>query len=120
MSLQTIAYGRGNFVRGAISEIFPESDLPRLGEISHAVDGLFEVVSLRNDREHYARTCREWLGRLQKKFEEATRLVGKDAVRHFEVFLDASARGFDWGIFVLYRLSLRRLDEWRADPLKGS
>jgi cyclopropane-fatty-acyl-phospholipid synthase len=109
LSLQTIAYGRGNFVRGSIASIFPESDLPRLSEIAEAFDGLFELVSLRNDGHDYSRTCREWLTRLQKKREEAVKLVGEKEFEHFASFLEASIRGFNLKVFVLYRIRLQCL-----------
>src|SRR6516162_3616701 len=59
LSLQTIAYGdvdpaqirTSSQVRFIVQEIFPESELPTLGHILQASDGLFELVALRNDRE---------------------------------------------------------------------
>src|SRR5207247_2125376 len=59
MTLQTIAYG--NMRREDASDfindtIFPDSDLPFLTEIIAAIDGIFEVITLRNDRFDYART----------------------------------------------------------------
>jgi len=109
MSLQTISYGIGEFSRGAISSIFPESDLPRATEILDATEGLFEVVSIQNDRTDYARTCREWLSRLVANFEDAQRLVGDKMARHFRAFLDAAARGFDARVFLLLRMRLQRI-----------
>ncbi|MBM3520893.1 MAG: hypothetical protein FJX63_09045 [Alphaproteobacteria bacterium] len=60
LSLQTISYGslrRDDPNVALMSEIFPESDLPRLEEIIIACDELFEIVTVRNDRNDYARTC---------------------------------------------------------------
>ena len=109
LSLQTIAYGAGRFTHGAISSIFPESDLPRLNEILSALDGQFELVSLRNDRSDYSRTCRSWLERLRSNRAIAVGLVGEQTVGHYEAFLAASARGFDAGVFTLLRMQLRRM-----------
>jgi len=109
MSLQTIAYGIGHFSHGAISSIFPESDLPRATEIIEASEGFFEVVSIQNDRMDYARTCREWLSRLVAGFEDAQKLVGDQTVRHFRAFLDAAARGFEARVFLLLRIRLQRI-----------
>ena len=109
LSLQTIAYGRGGFSHGAISSIFPESDLPRLEELIVAAGSVFEVVRVRNDRRDYARTCRSWLSRLRARKGEAEKLVGSKTVRHYQAFLEASARGFDAGVFLLLRIQLRRL-----------
>lgn len=57
MSLQTITYGLSNRRSDAfpLRRIFPESDLPRLGEIADAAEGWLELVSVRNDRLHYPR-----------------------------------------------------------------
>ncbi|MDH3212060.1 MAG: cyclopropane-fatty-acyl-phospholipid synthase family protein [Myxococcales bacterium] len=110
MSLQTIAYGTGAFTTGAISAIFPESDLPRLSQIAAAAEGHFEIAALRNDREHYARTCREWFARLRAHRAEAAARVGAHTANHYERFLDASSRGFDAQIFCLFRIQLRRID----------
>jgi cyclopropane-fatty-acyl-phospholipid synthase len=109
MSLQTIAYGAGRFTHGAISSIFPESDLPRLSEVISALDGKFELMSLRNDRTDYSRTCRAWLERLRSNREVAIELVGERTVKHYEAFLAASERGFNAGVFMLLRIQLRRI-----------
>jgi cyclopropane-fatty-acyl-phospholipid synthase len=110
MSIQTSAYEKGRFIQGAIASIFPESDLPRLLELVAALEGLFEIVSIRNDPKDYATTCRAWLARLRENSERASALVGDQIVRHYEAFLDAAARGFDAGVFGLLRLRLRRGD----------
>jgi len=109
MSLQTSTYGEGQFTHGAISSIFPESDLPRLNEILQAIAGQFELVSLRNDRSDYSRTCRAWLDRLRSKRASAVELVGEQTVAHYESFLAASSRGLDAGVFNLLRMQLRRI-----------
>jgi cyclopropane-fatty-acyl-phospholipid synthase len=109
LSLQTIAYESGSFIKGAIASIFPESDLPRRSQIEEGVRGSYEIVELRNDPTDYARTCREWLRRLRRRRTEAIRLVGDATTGHFEAFLDAAARGFDSNVFALLRLRLRRL-----------
>ncbi len=110
MSLQTIAYEVGGFTTGAIASIFPESDLPRLSQIAEALEGQFEITALRNHRDHYVHTCREWLARLRRNREDAAAAVGERTATHFERFLDASARGFDAQVFCLFRIQLRRVD----------
>jgi cyclopropane-fatty-acyl-phospholipid synthase len=113
MSLQTIAYGtlRPEQISPFITtEVFPESDLPSLGEIADACDHLFEITRLRNDRSDYARTCREWARRLSAHRAAAEALVGAQRVLRFERFLKMSAAGFECGGLGLLRLTLRRLD----------
>ena len=113
LSLQTSAYSRGGFVTGAIASIFPESDLPRLSELVTAAEGVMEVVSIRNDRDDYARTCMAWGLGLRNRREEAVSLVGEDTVLRFERFLEAAVKGFQLEVFQLLRLTFRRFDPAR-------
>jgi len=113
LSLQTIAYGtlRPEQVSAFITaEIFPESDLPTLGEIADAAAGLFEVVRLRNDRADYARTCRQWARRLAARRADAAAIVGEARAGNWERFLRMSAAGFEAGGLDLLRITLRRID----------
>jgi cyclopropane-fatty-acyl-phospholipid synthase len=115
MALQTI--GKGNVVldeqglRDTLfitQHIFPESDPPRLAEIIHATEKLFEVKSIVNHREHYSRTCSAWLERLQANRTKAVEIVGREKVEVYETYLKASIRQFRLGHANLYRISLRR------------
>ncbi len=113
LSLQTIAYGslRPEQISAFItSDVFPESDLPSLGEIADAAGGLLEITGVRNDRADYARTCRAWAGRLKTQRDTAVRLVGEARVATYERFLRMSAAGFELGGLVLLRITLRRAD----------
>jgi cyclopropane-fatty-acyl-phospholipid synthase len=121
LSLQTIAYGNldpdearnspGH--RFLLHEIFPETELPTLGEIVRAADGLFEFVTLRNDRDDYRRTCRVWFDRLMKRRTQATTLVGEAVVARYLRYLKLSATLFHYAQTALYRIAFRRLDEPR-------
>ena len=119
MSLQTFAYGSVRDRRQAIresateflaQEIFRETDPPTLANIAEAVRTHFEVVQLRNDREHYARTLRCWMERLKSRRAEAVAEVGEEAVERYERYLQYSFIGFQTGRLDLYRVTLRRLD----------
>ena len=110
LSLQTSAYARGAFVTGAIASIFPESDLPRLSELITAAEGVLEVVSIRNDRNDYAKTCNAWLRALRRRRSDAVLLVGEGTVHLYESFLEAAVKGFEREIFHLLRITLSRFD----------
>ena len=79
MSLQTIAYGtlrpsEGNpFIS---THIFPDSELPQVHEVVEAASGVFELVSLRNDRSQYGATCDLWFKNLRRRRSEAVAIVG--------------------------------------------
>ncbi|MFT3803435.1 MAG: class I SAM-dependent methyltransferase [Burkholderiaceae bacterium] len=119
VSLQTIAYG--DVARGHIpsdlfiaNEVFPESDLPRLADITQAAETLFEVERVRNDRHDYARTLRCWFETLRAKREVALNLVGDAVVERYERYLRMFAYGFQLGSLALYRVTLRRIDRSRV------
>lgn len=116
MALQTI--GKGNVALDEqglrdtlfiVQHIFPESDPPRLAEILHASEKLFEVKSVVNHRDHYARTCSAWLERLQANRTQAAELAGPEKVEAYETYLKASIRQFRLGHANLYRISLWRV-----------
>lgn len=110
VSLQTMAYGTGRFVPGSpLAAVFPESDLPRLTQIVAASDGLFRIETVRDDGQHYVRTSRHWLARLSEHRQRAVAAVGADAVSAWEHFLTAGIKGYDLGIFLLYRMSMQRV-----------
>ncbi|HEX8109877.1 MAG TPA: class I SAM-dependent methyltransferase [Kofleriaceae bacterium] len=123
LSLQTFAYGNTRSREEAMkmpatqflaNEIFKETDPPRLANIAEATEGSFEIVSLRNDREDYARTCREWLARLQARREAAVAVVGEEVVARYERYLKYSFIGFETGNLALFRITLRSLNtRWR-------
>jgi cyclopropane-fatty-acyl-phospholipid synthase len=118
MSLQTIGLGtvdRGIEGQFIAENIFPESDLPRLGEIADASEGIFEIVSVRNDRADYKRTNDEFRDRLRKNRDAAVSLVGEETVRIFDKYFRISAAGFSRGTTNLYRITFRRLAHPRFD-----
>lgn len=111
LSLQTITYensDRSTFSQFFAQKIFPESDLPHLAEIVEASRGLFEIEMLRQDRNHYARTARAWLSRLNAHAAEAAALVGPDTVETYKKYLGLLVVGFHTGTMNLARIALRR------------
>jgi len=117
LSFQFIAYGNAfpeDLDAFISSEIFPESDLPALSEIVEASERLFEIVSLRNDRDHYATTLRAWLARLKARRTEAVALAGEDVVKRYEQYLRLCVYMFVSGGCDLHRVAFRRIDRPRA------
>src|SRR5258708_17367573 len=118
MSLQTIGLGtadRGVEGQFVAENILPESDLAGLGEIADASEGIFEIVSVRNDRADYKRTNHEFRERLRKNWGAAVRLVGEETVRRFDKYFRVSAAGFSRGTTNLYRITFRTLAPPRFD-----
>jgi len=121
LSLQTIAYGNSNREESQaaphypflLGEIFPETDLPTLSAILAAADGLFEIVTLRNDRKDYERTCLVWLERLLARRREAVAVTDEAVAARFARYLKLSAILFHEGHTHLLRVAFRRLDRRR-------
>jgi len=111
MSLQTMAYGSiGRFKASSLASIFPESDLPRLAELVTAMERKFEIVRLRNDPDQYARTGQVWLDSIRRNRDTIVSVVGEDRTVDFERFLSGGIKGYEAGIFNLFRITLRRVD----------
>ncbi|MPZ79427.1 MAG: methyltransferase [Actinophytocola sp.] len=75
-------------------QIFPESELPWVSEIFEASERRFDLVSARNDADHYARTCQEWHDNLVANRAAAVAMVGEQRVADYERYLRASVDGF--------------------------
>jgi cyclopropane-fatty-acyl-phospholipid synthase len=113
MSLQTIAYGicdesTRNRLSAMSSLVFPGSELPTLEEIVSASEGLFKLISLRDDSPHYAKTCQAWRTRLRKQLGAAEEKVGRDTARGFFNYLAFAGASFTVGNTVLYRITLEK------------
>jgi len=89
--------------------IFPESEIPWLSEAIEASERRFDLVSVRNDPDHYARTCRVWAASLRRRRDEAVARVGEETVADYERYLDASAAAFERRHVGLARLVLERV-----------
>ncbi len=105
VSLQTIAYSEPFSTPPLIDRTFPDSDLPLTWEPIAAAQGRFELMELRNDRDHYYRTLRLWEKNLLDNRARAVDLVGEAAVVEFQKYLRTSAGGFKTAITSLLRMS---------------
>jgi cyclopropane-fatty-acyl-phospholipid synthase len=91
-------------LRFVIERIFTESELPWPSEILEASERRFEVVSLRNDPEEYARTCQAWLDGLIAQRDRAVEQVGEAVVADYERYLRGAV-----GCFQRHQLGLMRI-----------
>lgn len=92
-----------------VREEFDGSHIPHLHEVAGAVQGLFEVTTLRNDRTDCSRTMRVWRERLERRRDEAAALESEAVVERFERYLEVCTRLFGEGYFNDFRLGLTRL-----------
>jgi cyclopropane-fatty-acyl-phospholipid synthase len=110
--LQTIAYGSLNAEEKNLftqTEIFPDSELPRPGEIFIASDGLFEIKTYRNDRLQYGKTCDLWLKNLRRQKLVIMEQFGEELYRKYEHYLKLAVVGFYSGQILLLRLEMQSL-----------
>jgi cyclopropane-fatty-acyl-phospholipid synthase len=110
LSLQTIAFvgADGAMPPFFAAEIFPETEPPRIWEPLAAAEDAFELVALRNDRDHYERTLRLWLKALAARHEEAVAVAGEEAVARFNRYMKVAAMAFRIGYICLLRMSFVR------------
>ncbi|MEU5884316.1 cyclopropane-fatty-acyl-phospholipid synthase family protein [Spirillospora sp. NPDC047279] len=93
-----------------IEKIFPESGIPWLSEIMEASQKRFDVVRMRNDPDHYARTCQAWHDRLRARRDEAAALVGEQAVADYLHYLSSTVRHFERRHLGLARIVFERYE----------
>ncbi len=112
LSLQTIAYSAsGITLPPFIAErIFRESELPLIHEPIAAADPDFELIALRNDRDHYAATLVAWERALVARRDEAVAMAGEEAVAEFVRYLRVCAMAFKLDAICLLRMSFRKRD----------
>lgn len=91
-----------------IEKIFPESNIPWLSEIMEASQKTFDIVQMRNDPDHYARTCQAWHDRLMMRRDEAAALVGDQVVADYLHYLSSTVRHFERRYLGLARIVFER------------
>jgi cyclopropane-fatty-acyl-phospholipid synthase len=99
--------------------VFPDGELLDVGQVVLAMEKAgFEVRDVESLREHYAKTLRAWVGNLQQHWEAAVAEVGVRRARVWQLYMAASANGFeDGGISVHQVLGVRSTpDGWSGMP----
>lgn len=96
--------------------VFPDGELPRLPVMTQAAhDAGFETRDVENLREHYTRTLRQWVRRLESHEAEARELVGDDTYNVWRFYMAGSAHGFDVGrMGVVQMLLAKRMPDGRT------
>jgi cyclopropane-fatty-acyl-phospholipid synthase len=74
--------------------IFPNGDLPSVGEITTAVEGLFVVEDVHNFGGHYDKTLMAWNDKFQSNRSEIARKHGDRFCRMWEYYLLQNAGAF--------------------------
>ncbi|MFJ3925458.1 class I SAM-dependent methyltransferase [Streptomyces sp. NPDC090022] len=76
--------------------VFPDGELSPLGSTVGELERAgFEVRDVEALREHYALTLRAWVARLEADWERAVRLTSPGRARVWQLYMAASALGFE-------------------------
>jgi cyclopropane-fatty-acyl-phospholipid synthase len=110
------------FLRKAV---FPLGSLSHLSEVvGEAENAGFEVLDVENLRPHYARTCREWVQRLERRRNECLRVTDAETYRTWQLYLAASAYFFDVGRLEVHQVLMaprgRQTQRWTRDAIYRS
>lgn len=89
-------------------EEFAGCHIPHLSELTAAMEGVFDVVEIRNERESFSRACRVWLQFLADRRDEAVALEGEQVVARFERYLDIFAYTLEDKYFNNFRIVATR------------
>ena len=104
--------GSGMFVQ---RYVFPDGELVPVSEANLVAEGAgFEVRDVENLREHYARTLRHWVNRLEQRREAAIQASDEKTYRTWRLFMSASAVGFERGTISVNQSLLSKPDRGQA------
>ncbi len=91
------------------AHVFPDGDLVSIGNVIAIAERRgFEVRDVESLREHYARTLRLWVQRLEARRDQAVQLVGEGKYRTWRLFMAASAQGFAAGRIGIFQVLLAK------------
>lgn len=89
--------------------VFPDGGLVPLGTTIRIAEACgFEVRDVESLREHYTRTLRHWVRRLESHYEEAKRITNETVYRIWRVYMSGCAFAFARGRVNLYQVLLSK------------
>jgi len=89
--------------------VFPDGELVLINTmLRYAEAAGFEVRDVESLREHYARTLKHWVSRLEDQYEKAREFVNETTYRIWRLYMSASARGFEVGRLNIYQTLLAK------------
>ena len=104
--------------------VFPDGELVDVGQVVVAMEEAgIEVRDVESLREHYSKTLHAWVGNLERNWEAAVAEVGVRRARVWQLYMAASANGFDDGGISVHQVlgvvpEARRGKRHADDPLR--
>jgi cyclopropane-fatty-acyl-phospholipid synthase len=91
--------------------VFPDGELVPISEaLGYAERAGWEVRDVESLREHYARTLRHWVRRLEAHADEAKRIAGEQAYRVWRIYMSGAAYSFTRERISVYQSLLAKPD----------
>ena len=98
--------------------IFPDGDLHPVSDLTSSLQRIgLEVRDVESLRDHYPLTLRRWLANLRANRDRTVGLVGAERERIWELYLLASAIGFEDADVTVYQVLATRPDGQHKLPL---
>jgi cyclopropane-fatty-acyl-phospholipid synthase len=97
--------------------VFPDGELDRVSAIQAGMEEAgFEIQDVENLRQHYARTLRHWVARLEGRHEEALAHVTEATYRVWRLYMAACAVEFEAGGTSIHQILASRRPHWQPYP----
>ena len=97
--------GKGGIGAFLNSFVFPDGQLQEVGSMVTALQASgLEVRDVESLREHYALTLRNWVERLEARWDDAVALVGLPRARVWDLYMSGSRVGFEQGSIAVHQL----------------
>jgi cyclopropane-fatty-acyl-phospholipid synthase len=85
--------------------VFPDGGLVPIGTTVRIAEACgFEVRDVESLREHYARTLRHWVRRLESRYDDARRITSETVYRIWRIYMAGSGWSFAKGRINLYQV----------------
>ena len=100
--------------------VFPDGELDRVSSIQAGMErARFEIQDVENLRQHYAKTLRHWVARLESNHDEAIHHVSEATYRVWRLYMAASALEFESGGTAIHQILASRRPDARpyAQPV---
>ena len=89
--------------------IFPDGELVNVSDALQVAEKTgFEVRDVENLREHYMRTLRAWVSKLERNRDDAVAAAGEQTYRAWRLYMAGSAQGFRTGRMGLFQSLLAK------------